>query len=159
MRNVWCVLAVLVVVTVAAGCGGRGGEQPAAQQPTPGASPATAASPQPAASPAAGASPAAPGRGVEGGEVVIVMKDNLYEPATVTIKAGQEYEFVAKNEGTTVHNLIIQAKDQVGQDFASDIAVNAGQDSKFKVKIDKEGTYPMVCTYHPEMKGEVKVVR
>lgn len=144
MRNALFVVAVMLVAALAAGCGGRGAQQPA--QP-----------PQPAGE----ASPAAPAaQPPAGGNIVrIVMKDNVYEPATVTIKAGQEYEFVAPNEGTTVHNLIIQAKDQVGQDFASDIAVNAGQESKFKVKIDKEGTYKMVCTYHPEMVGEVKVTR
>ena len=142
MRNAFFVVAVMLIAAIAAGCGGRGAQQPAQQQPAAQASPAAPAAP-------AGA----------GGTITIVMKDNLYEPATVTIKAGQEYEFVTPNQGTTVHNLIIQAKDAVGQDFSSDIAVNAGQESKFKVKIDKEGTYPMVCTYHPEMKGELKVVR
>jgi plastocyanin len=148
MRSALLVTVVLLVAALAAGCGGRGTEQP--QQP--------AAQPSPEASPAApGASPAAPAAGGE--TITILGKDNLYEPATVTISAGKEYEFVFKNEGTTVHNLIIQAKDAAGTDFASDIAVNAGQDSKFKVKIDKEGTYKMVCTYHPEMVGELKVTQ
>ncbi|MDR7418615.1 MAG: cupredoxin domain-containing protein [Armatimonadota bacterium] len=148
MRNALFVIAVLLVAALAAGCGGRGAEQP--PQPA-------AQSPAPAASPAApGASPAAPAG--EGTEITIVGKDNLFEPATVTIKAGQEYTFEFKNEGTTVHNLIVQAQD-AGGDFASDVAVNAGQESKFKVKIDKEGTYKMICTYHPEMVGEVKVTR
>lgn len=140
MRNALFVVAVMLVAALAAGCGGRGAEQPAQPQ-------------QPAGQASPGAEMAS------GGEVKIVMKDNVYEPTTVTIKAGVEYEFDAPNEGTTVHNLIIQAKDQVGQDFASDIAVNAGQESKFKVKIDKEGTYKMICTYHPEMVGEVKVTK
>lgn len=143
MRNAFVIVAVMIVTALAAGCGGRRAEQPAQPQ-----------------QPAAEVSPAAPAaQAPSGGEVKIVMKDNLFEPATVTIKAGQEYEFVAPNVGTTVHNLIIQSKDAAGQDFASDIAVNAGQESKFKVKIDKEGTYKMICTYHPEMVGEVKVVK
>jgi plastocyanin len=148
MRNALFVVTALLVAVLAAGCGGRGAEQP--QQPA-------AQQPAPAASPAAPGAPAAPAG--EGTEIKIVGKDNLYEPATVTIQAGKEYTFDFVNEGTTVHNLIIQAKDAVGTDFASDIAVNGGQDSKFKVKIDKEGTYKMTCTYHPEMVGEVKVTR
>ncbi|MDR7522880.1 MAG: cupredoxin domain-containing protein [Armatimonadota bacterium] len=137
MRSAVWLVAVLLVAVLAAGCGGRSAQppQPQPEQPT-------------------GAAPASPAGTTE---IKIVGKDNLYEPATITIKAGREYEFEFDNEGTTVHNLIIQAKDQVGQDFASDIAVNAGQESKFKVKIDKPGTYKMVCTYHPEMVGELKV--
>lgn len=92
-------------------------------------------------------------------EVTIVGKDNVFEPETVEIKAGREYEFVFKNQGTTVHNLIVQAKDKTGQDFATDIVVNANQEGEFKIKIDQEGTYTMQCTYHPEMKGELRVVR
>jgi len=133
MRTGLWIVAVTLVAALAAGCGGKQAEQPSA--PTAAATPARAA-------------PA---------KIKIIGKENVYEPATVTIKAGQEVEIDFKNEGTTVHNLIVQSKDQVGQDFNSDIAVNAGQDSKFKVKIDKPGTYTMQCTYHAEMKGELKV--
>jgi len=142
MRTGLWIVAVMLVAALAAGCSGKQAEQPS--QPTAAATPAGGA-----ASPAGGA-PAS-------SQITIVGKDNTYEPATVTIKAGQEVEIDFKNTGTTVHNLIVQAKDQAGQDFNSDIAVNAGQDSKFKVKIDKPGTYVMQCTYHPEMKGELKV--
>ena len=129
------IVAVMLVAALAAGCGGKQAEQPS--QPTAAATPA-------------GGAPAK-------AEITIIGKDNVYEPATVTIKVGQELEIDFKNTGTTVHNIIVQAKDQAGQDFNSDIAVNAGQDSKFKVKIGKPGTYVMQCTYHPEMKGELKV--
>ena len=135
MRTGLWIVAVMLVAALAAGCGGKQAEQPS--QPTA------------AATPAGGA----PGKR----EITIVGTENVYDPATVTIKAGQELEITFKNVGTTVHNIIVQAKDQVGQDFNSDIAVNAGQESKFKVKIDKPGTYKMTCTYHPEMTGELKV--
>ena len=91
--------------------------------------------------------------------ITIVGKDNVYEPVNVEIKAGQEYEVVFKNQGTSVHNLVVQAKAAVGEDFQTDVVVNEQQESKFKVKIDKEGTYTMVCTYHPEMKGDLKVTK
>jgi plastocyanin len=153
MRRAVRLVALVLVAAVVAGCGGGGAQQPsqpAAQPPAGQASPAGQA-------PAPASSPATSGGAVTGSEVRIVGKDNLWEPVNVTVKAGQEYEFVVKNEGTTVHNYIINSKDQVGQDFASDVAVNAGQESKFKVKIDKAGTYKVTCTYHPEMTGEVKV--
>ena len=43
---------------------------------------------------AAGRAGVPSGYGIAGGEeITVVMKDNLYEPATVTIKAGVEYTF------------------------------------------------------------------
>lgn len=86
-------------------------------------------------------------------------KDNVYEPATVEIKAGTEYEFVLKNDGAGAHNAVIEAKAKVGQDFASDPTVNPGDESKWMVKIDQAGTYTIQCTLHPEMKGELKVTQ
>lgn len=141
-RSVWLVVLVLAAVVVA-GCGG-GGSSSSSQS-------SSSSSPSPASSPAAS------GGASSGSVIKVIGKDNLYEPVNVTIKAGQEYEFEFDNKGTTVHNYIINSKDQAGQDFASDIAVNGGQESKFKVKIDKAGTYKVTCTYHPEMVGEVKV--
>ncbi|MGQ0549799.1 MAG: cupredoxin domain-containing protein [Armatimonadota bacterium] len=91
--------------------------------------------------------------------VRIVGKDNVYEPATVEIKAGTEYEFVLKNDGAGAHNAVIEAKAKVGQDFSSDPTVNPGDESKWKVKIDQAGTYTIQCTLHPEMKGELKVAQ
>jgi cytochrome c oxidase subunit 4 len=119
--------------------------QPEAPAPAPG----TPGTPAPG-------TPAPSGPVTTSSKVEILGKDNLYEPAELTIKAGQTYEFDFKNQGTTVHNLAISAG---GQSFASDVAVNAGQDSKFTVKIDQPGNYPMNCTYHPEMVGTVSVVR
>ncbi|HET8679249.1 MAG TPA: cupredoxin domain-containing protein [bacterium] len=101
----------------------------------------------------------APGTPQEKGAVTIVGKDNVFEPDTIEIKAGREYEITFKNEGTTVHNLIVQAKDTLGQDFASDAAVNAGETDEFSVTISREGSYKMTCTYHPEMIGTLKVVK
>lgn len=91
--------------------------------------------------------------------VTIIGKDNLFEPVTVQIKAGQEYEFLFKNQGQGAHNVVIQSKAQAGQDFSSDLTVNPDDESKFKVKIAQAGTYPMQCTLHPEMKGELKVAQ
>lgn len=92
-------------------------------------------------------------------KVTLVGKDNVYEPATVEIKAGTEYEFVLKNDGAGAHNAVIETKAKVGQDFSSDPTVNPGDESKWKVKIDQAGTYNIQCTLHPEMKGQLKVVQ
>ncbi|MGH2375593.1 MAG: cupredoxin domain-containing protein [bacterium] len=89
----------------------------------------------------------------------IVGKDNVFEPATVEIKAGTEYEFVLKNDGAGAHNAVIEAKAKAGQDFSSDPTINPGDESKWKVKIDQVGTYVIQCTLHPEMKGELKVAQ
>ncbi|MGH2404713.1 MAG: cupredoxin domain-containing protein [bacterium] len=96
---------------------------------------------------------------VEKYELTITGKDNAFEPDQVEIKAGREYEFTFKNQGTAVHNLVIQVKGAAEQDFTSDVAVNAGAESEFKVRLDREATYVMQCTYHPEMIGALKVVR
>jgi len=141
MRTAWLGVTVALVAMLAAGCGGK-----TAQQPQPTQSPAGQASP--------GTQPSGPA-----GKITIVGKDNEYVPLTVTIKAGQETEILFKNVGTSVHNLIVQSKDAAGQDFQTDVVVNTNQDSTFKVKIDKPGTYIMQCTYHPEMKGELKVTQ
>jgi plastocyanin len=140
MSRVVGLIVVILAAALVAGCGGGGGST----------------SSQPTSQPTAGGATSS-GSTASGSTVTIVGKDNVYEPVNVTIKAGQEYEFTLDNKGTTVHNYIINSKDQVGQDFTSDIAVNAGQVNKFKVKIDKPGTYKVTCTYHPEMVGEVKV--
>lgn len=132
MRTALLWVAVVVIAAVAAGCGGRAPQQPAQPAPTAGAP-------------------------MAGGAITIVMKDNVYEPTTVEIKAGVEYEFVVPNQGATVHNLVIQGTP--GGDITSDVAVNAGQESRFKVKIDRPGTYKMQCTYHTEMVGDLKVVQ
>ncbi|MDR7554605.1 MAG: cupredoxin domain-containing protein [Armatimonadota bacterium] len=126
-----CTVWLLIVALVGAGgCAGR--------------------APQPAPTPTAG-----PPR--VGGVITILMKDNFYEPSSVEITAGVAYEFVTPNQGTTVHNLVIQGVE--GGDITSDIAVNPGQTSRFTVRIDRPGTYRMQCTYHPEMTGELRVVR
>jgi plastocyanin len=135
VRAMWLIVITLAAVAVA-GCGG-GRSSSSSQQPTPQSTGSGGVSP--------------------GSTIKVVGTDNVYEPANVTIKAGQEYEFAFENKGTTVHNYIVNSKDQIGQDLTSDIAVNSGQESKFKVKIDKPGTYKVTCTYHPEMVGEVKV--
>jgi plastocyanin len=146
MRRAVVCVAVLVVAALAAGCGGRGAApphrpEPPVAEPTPGESP--------------GDRPPAGARTV----VTVVGKDNFYEPATVAMRVAQEYEIHFRNEGTTVHNMIFQTQSAVGRDFASDIAVNPGAESVFNVRIDRDGTFRIVCTYHPEMVGDARVTR
>jgi plastocyanin len=64
----------------------------------------------------------------------------------VTVKTGQAVKIIFKNVGATVHNLIVEAKSAAGKDFQTDIAVLAGAQSTFEVRIDKPGTYNMQCT-------------
>jgi plastocyanin len=146
MRKVVVCAAVLVVGILAAGCGGRGAAPP--HRPGP-----------PAAQPLPGAPP---GDRPPAGERIVVTvlgKDNFYEPDTLAMRVAVEYEVHFKNVGTTVHNMIFQTQGVVGRDFASDIAVSPDAESAFAVRIDREGTYRFVCTYHPEMVGEARVTR
>jgi plastocyanin len=91
--------------------------------------------------------------------ITILGKDNFYEPKDVAILVGVEYEFIFRNVGISVHNLVIESQAAGGRVISSDIVVDAGAESRFKVRIDTEGTYRMQCTYHPEMTGQVRVVR
>jgi plastocyanin len=94
-----------------------------------------------------------------GPKVTILGKDNVYDPETVEIKAGTEYEFILKNEGAGAHNAVIEAKAKTGQDFASDPTLNPGDESRWRVKIDQPGAYNIQCTLHPEMKGTLNVTQ
>jgi cytochrome c oxidase subunit 4 len=113
----------------------------------------TPAAAEPTAPTAPGGPPAPGGTEVTGSSVKIVGKDNYYVPDALTIKVALEYEFTFSNEGTTVHNLVLNITDGAPQTFSSDVVVNPAQDSAFKVKVDRAGTYRFMCTYHPEMVG------
>lgn len=45
--------------------------------------------------------------------IEIVMRDNLYEPETVSVKAGETVRFVVKNEGGLVHEFQIGTPDSI----------------------------------------------
>ncbi len=103
----------------------------------------------------AGGGAAATGKTVE---IAVSMKDNLFEPKDIKVKAGDTISFVAKNDGIAIHNMMIQSSTTEGKDFASAAAVNPGDTSKFTATFAKKGTVKFICAYHlPDMAGTITV--
>lgn len=91
-------------------------------------------------------------------DIEVDLKDNFFEPKTLTIPVNTTVEIEVKNVGTTIHNMHVLSKDKEGKDFTSDAIVNPGDDSKFEVKFTKKGTYDFQCDYHvPDMVGKITV--
>lgn len=95
-----------------------------------------------------------------GGNAVTVVgedeggQNNRFQPAEVTIPAGETVRITFRNEGSAIHNMRVTAE---GREFSSDQIVNPGGSSTFQVKIDRPGSYRFVCDYHPEMTGTLIV--
>lgn len=86
------------------------------------------------------------------------MKDNLFEPKTLTVKAGSSVEIVLKNDGQAVHNLHILSAPKEGKDFSSAATIAPGAENKFTIKLTKAGSYVFQCDYHlPDMAGTITV--
>lgn len=75
----------------------------------------------------------------------IEVKDFEFSPTEETFKAGEKVDW--KNTGEQIHNV-------KGDGFFSR-AMEAGDTYSFTFK--KPGSYPYVCTLHPQMKGTVVV--
>ena len=91
------------------------GDKTVAGSPTPGATPTPAETP--------GGTPA--------GGLAVSMKDNIFEPAALTVKAAASVTFDLKNEGVAIHNMRIAGPDgsyNTDDDAVSDPQlVNAGE--------------------------------
>lgn len=86
-------------------------------------------------------------------EFVISMEDNVFVPAEFSIKAGQTVTFIAKNDGTAIHNMVV-----TGTSMKSDAIVQPGAESSFEVRFDNKGEFDFQCDYHlPEMVGTITV--
>ena len=86
-------------------------------------------------------------------DAVVVKIDKLkYDPAEVTIKAGQTVTWI--NAEAMPHNIAFQAG--VIGDAKLDGAMMK-KDQSYSVKFNDAGTYDYHCTPHPFMKGKVIV--
>lgn len=74
----------------------------------------------------------------QGGANRLVMRDNVFEPTTLTVASGAQLELV--NEGAAIHNLTIEGTDV-------DTDVNAGETQTVSVDVPA-GEYEMVCSFH-----------
>ncbi len=134
------VAGLLAVAVIAAACGGDGEEEgtPAATVP--------------------------PSTGEEEGPTLdVVMRDNLFEPATLTVEAGQTVAIRVENRGSAIHNLHVAGADNLfdegGDDVVSDPDTMRGGDTgELSVTLDQPGAYRFRCDFHPSvMTGEIVV--
>ncbi len=92
----------------------------------------------------------------------VVMKDNLFEPKDLTVKAGSSITFDVTNEGKVPHNMRIA--DASGSYTSKDSVVTApeivmpGKKATLTWKPAGPGTYKFECELHPEqMTGTITV--
>lgn len=130
-------MVILVAGVFAASCGGStggGAYGGGGSTTTTVGSSTTASTPGPTA-----------GGGAAGAQVV--MKNLAFDPATVTIKAGESVTWT--NQDGMNHTVVADK----GEFKSSDL----GQGATFTFKFDKAGTYAYHCSIHPSMKATVVV--
>ncbi len=75
------------------------------------------------------------------------MKGSAFDPATVTIKAGDMVTW--ENQDNTKHD--------VAADDGTFKSIPFGKGASFSFRFAEPGTYTYFCTLHPNMEGEVIV--
>ena len=78
---------------------------------------------------------------------VVTMKDMKFSPESFTIHKGDTVEW--KNEDDVAHNAVANDKT-----FATQ-KLTPGDSEKWVAS--KKGSFPYVCTFHPNMKAKVEV--
>jgi plastocyanin len=97
-----------------------------------------------------------------GGETIIriEMRDNLFSPNNITIRANQKYIFELRNRGDAPHNLRIAGPDlefDTDDDIASEL-IDGGKTGTFALEMTTAGTFPFRCDPHAvEMEGTLTV--
>lgn len=137
----------VVVIAVIAFSGGGGGGPKATPTPDPRLAGATPA-----------ASVAIEATGEESG--------SYYVPDTLTIKAGEVTEIVINNTAKRVsHNLRVSGLngqydvDVPGSDDWFIPVVKQGEQGRLVLKMDKPGTYPFQCDFHPQTQKGTLIVQ
>src|SRR3990172_8893384 len=109
----------------------------------------TKGSPTPEASPTPQGTPS----GTPSGGLAVVMKDNLFEPAQLTVQASASVTFELKNEGVAIHNMRIAGSDgnyNTDDDAASDpLTVSGGATGKVDWTAPAQpGEFKFQCDFH-----------
>ncbi len=78
---------------------------------------------------------------------LIVVKDFMFSPVSMKIKAGAQVTWTNKDEEPHT----VSSNDGVFRSFALDT------NDTFSFKFDKPGTYKYTCTIHPRMTGTIVV--
>jgi nitrite reductase (NO-forming) len=123
----------------------------------------SATTPKPAATATATATATTAGAAPVNGTIEVAMKDNLFEPKTISLKAGQTVTFNLTNQGKVIHNMRIadatgnyDGKESVVSDPE---LVGAGKTGTLKWTAPaKAGVYKFRCDVHPDqMTGTITV--
>lgn len=80
----------------------------------------------------------------------VTMGDFYYEPGCVEVASGAELEIV--NEGKAPHTFTVEA--DVDE---PEVDVPAGETAMLSIEALDAGTYRVVCSYHPQMEGALRV--
>src|SRR3990172_8382167 len=116
-----------------------------------------------AASPTPEGTPQETPAGSPGAGIAVSMQDNLFEPAELTVKAGESVSINLTNDGVAIHNMRIAGADgsyQTDDDAVSDPAiVNAGGTATVNwTAPDAPGEMKFQCDFHaPSMAGTITV--
>jgi plastocyanin len=80
----------------------------------------------------------------------VTMGDFYYEPSCVEVAPATELEIV--NEGKAPHTFTVEADAD-----APEVDVPAGETAELSIPSLDAGTYKVVCVYHPQMEGALRV--
>lgn len=80
----------------------------------------------------------------------VTIKDKKFDPAKITLKAGQSVQWT--NKDNSDHQVVITLDGKAEKE-----SENLGNGETFKHTFDKPGKYRFVCKYHPREKGEITV--
>ncbi len=121
--------ALLVVCTIAVGCGGS--DSSSGDSKSGGQAPASS---KPAAKP----------------DVKVSMKNIQFKPMDITVKKGQTIGWT--NDDSVTHN--VTKEGGPGADFKSD---NVNPGGTYQTTVDTPGKIDYVCTIHPNQRGTITV--
>lgn len=79
------------------------------------------------------------------GGTTVVEKNFQFSPSSLTVKVGDKVTF--DNQDSTAHHVVVGTTDLGDQQPGSKVSWTA----------DKDGTFPVKCTIHPSMTGQITV--
>lgn len=92
---------------------------------------------------------------------------SYFAPDSLSANAGEVFEIIITNTGSVSHNMRLSGEDGVygddavpGDDFVSEpYSIRPGETGRLKAVINKPGTYPFQCDFHPETQKGLLTVR
>jgi plastocyanin len=91
------------------------------------------------------------------GGTEVVMGDNFFEPAELTVPAGETVTFSLTNEGSAIHNMRID--DPAGEVISDPDTIRGGETATLEWTAPSEpGEVPFLCEFHAtQMTGTITV--